>query len=358
MAAEARLWAVADELVDRAPAAADLRAHGLQLLAARRLRARGLPVPVELAADERRAAIATLAVPALLQRVRAAYDGPVMVMKGPEVASRYPDPALRPYKDLDLLTDDAAEAQRALIAAGFYEFGPPDEYDRKQHLHPLAWPGLPITIELHHVPLWVAGLSPPPVSELLDAAEPSRLGVDGVLAPCPAHHALLLAAHAWEHEPLRRLIDLIDVAAVAGEADRATVRALARRWRCERVWRSTESAMAAVLDAGSVPVALRTWACHLRETRERTVLESRVQRLAGPVWALPARAMPRAMARATATHLRRHDGEPWRAKLMRTRTVVRNVGLPRSEHDRLLGGLQPGGQDDPLHTAHGRPPLA
>jgi hypothetical protein len=353
MAAEARLWTVANELVDRAPTAADLRAHGLQLLAARRLRARGRPVPAELAADERRAALATLAVPALLQRVRAAYEGPLMVMKGPEVALRYPDPTLRPYKDVDLLTDDAAAAQRALIAVGFYEFGPPDGYDRKQHLHPLAWPGLPITIELHHAPLWVNGLSPPPVSELLDAAEPSRLGVDGVLAPCPAHHALLLAAHAWEHEPLRRLIDLIDVAAVAGEADRATVRAQARRWRCERVWRSTDSVAVAMLDAGSVPIALRTWGRHLRETRERTVLESRVQRLAGPVWALPARALPRAMVQATATHFRRHDGEPWPDKLVRTRRLVRNVGLPRSEHDRLLGGRQPEGEDDQLHAAHG-----
>jgi hypothetical protein len=45
-----------------------------------------------LVVEERRAAIATLAVPALLQTSPAAYDGLLMVMKGPEVALRYPDP--------------------------------------------------------------------------------------------------------------------------------------------------------------------------------------------------------------------------------------------------------------------------
>jgi hypothetical protein len=211
MDARGGLWPAVHALVDRAPGTADLRAHGLHLIAAWRLRARGRPVPEELTVAERRAAIATLAVPALLQRARAAYDGPLMVMKGPEIALRYPDPALRAFKDIDLLAGDARAAQRALLAAGFEEFGPPDGYERKQHLHPLAWPGLPVTIELHHAPLWVSGLPAPPLAEPMEASEPSGLGVDGVLAPDPAHHALLLAGHAWAHEPLRRLVELVDV---------------------------------------------------------------------------------------------------------------------------------------------------
>jgi hypothetical protein len=191
------LWAAVDALVDRAPGPRDLQAHGLHLIAARRLRGRGLPVPHEVAFAERRAAIATLAVPTLLKRARAAYDGPLMVMKGPEVALRYADPALRAFKDVDLLVDDAEGAQRALLAAGFEEFGPPDGYDRKQHLHPLAWPGLPITIEVHRAPLWVDGLPSQPLAELLEAGRRSGVGVDGILAPDPAHHALSLAAHAY-----------------------------------------------------------------------------------------------------------------------------------------------------------------
>jgi hypothetical protein len=338
------LWSAADRLVDRAPATADLRAHGLHLLGAARLRALGRPVPDELFAEELHAAIVTLTVPALLARVRAACDGPLMVMKGPEVALRYPDPALRSFKDVDLLAGDAAVAQEALLAAGFQECGVPDDYDRKQHLRPLMWPGLPLAIEVHHAPLWVDGLVAPSPGDLFEAAEPSGLGVKGFVAPSPAHHALLLAAHAWAHEPLRRLVELIDVAAVAAETDRATVRTLARRWRCERLWRNTEMAVDAVLYGAAPSLALRTWARHLHDARERTVFETRVQRIAGPAWALSARTAPRAMFRASTAHLRRHDGEPWRAKLVRTRGLVRNVGLPKSEHDRLLGGHRPEGQ--------------
>jgi hypothetical protein len=283
---------------------------------------------------ERRAAIATLAVPAVLQRARAAYDGPLMVMKGPEIALRYPDPALRAFKDIDLLAGDARAAERALLAAGFEEFGPPDGYERKQHLHPLAWPGLPVTIELHHAPLWVSGLPAPPVAELMEASEPSGLGVDGVLAPNPAHHALLLAGHAWAHEPLRRLVELVDVSAVSQDTDAYALRALARRWGCERMWRSTDAAVAAVLHGASRPLALGTWARHLHQARERTVLESPVQRLAGPARALPAHRVPGAMVRAAGVHLRRHDDEPWRTKLVRTGRLVRGVSLPRSEVDK------------------------
>ena len=47
----------------------------------------------------------------------------LILMKGPEAAARYPDPALRPFCDLDFLVDDPAAAHRALMAAGFVEVG-------------------------------------------------------------------------------------------------------------------------------------------------------------------------------------------------------------------------------------------
>jgi hypothetical protein len=329
------LWSAVDELVDRAGGTSDLRAHGLHLLAAARLRAAGDSVPDELIVEERRAAVATLAAPVLLQRARAAYDGSLMVLKGPEVALRYPDTALRPFKDVDVLADDAEAAQRALLAAGFQEIEPTE--DGHHHLYPLAWPGLPIALEVHRAPHWVDGLNPPPVPELFDAAEPSRLGVAGVLAPAPHHHALLLAVHAWAHEPLRRLVELADVAAMTRETDVSAVRRLAGRWRCERVWHATERAVDALWYGAPHPLALRTWARHLCDARERTILESRVQRLAGPAWGLSPHRVPRAVFRASAEHLRRQEGEPWRAKLGRTRGLVRDAGRPRSEHDQPLG---------------------
>ncbi len=37
----------------------------------------------------------SMAAPLLLRRARAAYDGELMLMKGPEVAARYPHPSDR-----------------------------------------------------------------------------------------------------------------------------------------------------------------------------------------------------------------------------------------------------------------------
>jgi hypothetical protein len=220
------------------------------------------------------------------------------------------------------------------------------------HVCPLAWPGLPLCIEVHRRPHWVKDLKPPPVRELFDAAEPSGVGVAGILAPAPHHHALLLAGHAWVHEPLRRLVELIDVAAVTHGTDRTAVRSLARDWGCERVWRTTELAVDALLYGAARPFALRTWARHLDEARERTVLESRLQRLGGPAWGLPMRRAPWAVLGAGARHLRRHDGERWRTKLARMGGLVRNAARPRSEHGASARYRQRG-TDDPNRIAYG-----
>jgi hypothetical protein len=314
-----------------------LRAHGLHLLAAVRLRALGRPIPPELADLERRAAVTGLAVPALLRRARSAFDGRLMIMKGAQVALHYPEPGLRPFTDVDILADDAVAAQRALVAAGFRALGPPEGCNGGHHLRPLAWPGLPIVIEMHCRLHWARGLTPPPLEELFEAAEPSGLGIPGILAPAASHHALMLASHAWAHEPLRRLVDVIDVAAVCQETDPATVRSVARNWRCERLWLTTQRAVDAVIYGATPPLALRLWARHLRQARERTVLENRIQRLAAPAWGLSPAAAPGAVLRACGEHLHRHHGEPWRAKLVRTSRVVRNGAVPVSENDRRLG---------------------
>ena len=100
-----------------------------------------------------------LAVPPLLERVRAACDGPLVVMKGPEVAARYAEPSTRPFRDLDLLACDAAAVQRSLLDAGFQVAGEPELYVDIHHLRPLYWPGLPLVIEVHQRPKWPAGLA-------------------------------------------------------------------------------------------------------------------------------------------------------------------------------------------------------
>ncbi len=78
-------------------------------------------------------------------------------------------------------------------------------------------------------PKWPTA-TPPSFGELAAAGVPSTFGLPGVLAPCPAHHAVLLAAHAWGTDPLSRLGALVDVAAVAEVAYVDAAAAVAREW--------------------------------------------------------------------------------------------------------------------------------
>jgi hypothetical protein len=329
--APSQLWAAVDRLVDRAPSVADLSSHKLELFAARRWRSLGQTVPAEIVEQERRAAVVQLAAPVLLSRIRAAYEGELVLVKGLEVARRYPEAGLRIFGDVDLLADDAPAAQRALLAAGFQEVGDPSLYEDIHHLRPLQWPDLPLVVELHSRPKWVDGIAPAPaITELLAAAVP---GPHGFHVLPPAHHALLLAAHSWAHEPLRRLRDIVDVAAVTEAAGRQEVAELARSWRVERLWRATDAVAEAVLYGRRRPLALRLWAQNLETARERTVLENHLQRWFSDFWIMPPH---RAIERVPATlagELFPEGGEGWRSKLSRSRRAIRNATRRRSEHD-------------------------
>ena len=241
------LWPRLDALIDRA-GDADLRSHRLEVLGARRRRANGRPVPAAFVEQERAAAVAAITAPLVLERVAAAYEKPAVLVKGPEVAALYPAPALRNYWDLDLLVGDAEEAQNALLAAGFEAVGDPDLYVDIHHLRPLRPPGLVLAVELHTTPKWLDGRMAPAVSELLAASIPRDEGPGGIRRLPPEQHALLLAAHSWAHEPLRRLRDLLDIALVAAAADPAETARLARSWGIERFWRTTRAVLAGLED--------------------------------------------------------------------------------------------------------------
>lgn len=330
------LWDRVDEIIARAPSVGALRWHGVHLLAARQRRALGRPVPAELRADERRAAMVGMAAPILLERVRAVCDGPLVLMKGPEAAACYPDPAVRAFNDLDLLVEDAPELHRTLLAHGFVEMRKPALRDDHHHLQPLALPGLPAAIELHRQPSFVPGLRPPATRQLLELTQPSATRVDGVLAPTSPAHALLLAAHGWRHEPLGRLVDLIDVAATLKQDGRGLAAELAREWGCERMWHATIAAADGLLLSDRAPVCLRVWARHLPAARERTVLERHLRDVLAP-----ARALPRVRGLGAATVAltrvgRRAGDERWADKLRRTRLALGHAFVTGSEHERTL----------------------
>jgi Uncharacterised nucleotidyltransferase len=326
------MWERIDSALERAPGLDAVRHHRLELLEARRRRGAGLELPESLARAESLAAAVDLAVPALLRRLRDAWDGPLVVIKGPEVARDYPEPRLRPFWDLDVLTDDVRAAQAAMLAAGFKEVGEPALYEGIHHLRPLWWPGLPLCVELHDRPKWPGAIEPPATAELLAAAVPGRLGCDGVSTLPPAEHAIVQAAHAWAHEPLERLGHLVDIAVTLERTDAGAVESIARRWGCRRLWGTTRAAVAAAVEGSGRSGAVAIWARHLAGVRDRTVFEHHLQDWLSPLWGLPGGRALGASIRAVAEEPRREGQESWRAKLRRTRLAFAHAGKARSEH--------------------------
>jgi putative nucleotidyltransferase-like protein len=343
-----RIWAVVDDLIDRAPNLGALRSHGLQLLAARRWHEQDRTVAAELVREQELAAVRTLLAPALLARIRDVSDEPIVVFKGPEVGARYPDPALRPFIDVDLLVRDPERAQAVLLEDGFEEVADPPWtvgrsrepalFARMHHTRPLMSPGVPLKIELHRWPSWPRWLTPPDPEALLATAVPSSLGPDGVMTLSPAEHALVLAAHSWVHQPLGRVRDLLDVTLLAAEADREEIDALARRWGLQDLWQATISAAGAcLLQTRRLTLAQRTWARNVPAVRERTVLESHVEGWISCYWTLgPLQATGLAVSNI-AWDLRPAAGESWTRKLRRAGRAVRNALSTKSAHDSELG---------------------
>jgi Uncharacterised nucleotidyltransferase len=295
------LWRAVARLIDRASLEGIL-AHRLEPLAAARLRELGRPVPEELVGPERASALgAALAIP-LLRRIRAACDGPLVLFKGPELRRLYP-PDGRPFGDLDVLAPDPRRVQEALRRAGFRELDgelPPGHH----HLRPLVWEDVRVLVEVHPHVNWPAGLERLPTGEILAAAVPSSTGVDGLLAPSPLHHTLILAVHGWQHRPLRVLRDLIDVAATAAEADAPEVERAAEALGAGRLWRTTRGAAGALFYGGPSTPALRTWARSLPRLRARSARGIDLEALVSSFWLMPARQALARDARLVARRLR------------------------------------------------------
>jgi hypothetical protein len=333
-AARGAIWASVDRLLALAPDERALTVHRLEPLAGARLRALGREVPESAAESERLGAAFALAAGVHLERARAAVEGPLLVVKGPELAALYPDPATRISRDLDLVVPDPASVQRGLLAAGFAEAGDASYYADAPHLLPLAWPGLPVEVEVHGRPNWPPWLVAPTAEALLEDAVPSATGVEGLLAPSPERHALVLAAHAWTHGPLTRLRDLLDVALMTARADRDELERLAEAWGMTRLWRTTDAIAAALFLGAPQPRPLHTWARNLSAVRERTVLEQHVARWVGWHAALPRRLAVRATLDELRDDLTPERGESWGSKLRRSVRAVRNAFVTRSKHER------------------------
>jgi hypothetical protein len=324
------LWSAVDRLLDRASLEGIL-AHKLGPLGAIRQRRLERPVPDLLAQEERAASFAMLSATPLLRRILECWDRPLLLLKGPELAALYP-PGGRRFGDVDILAPDAAALHGALRRVGFVEVHDHDfDHTEHHHLVPLRWPVIPLNVEVHASPNWPGGTKPPPVAELLEAAVPSVLGIDGLSAPDPCHHALVLAAHAWKHEPLQTVRDLVDVAVVSSDVDRGDLDRTAEAWGMGRIWRTTRSAADSLFFGGPATIPLRVWARHLEAVRERTVFESHLQRWLRPFWGLPPAGAIAEIGRVVRTELSPAEGETWGTKLSRFPRAVRDAGIALSE---------------------------
>lgn len=323
------LWSSVGALIDSASIDGVL-AHKLGPLAAGRRRAAGEPVPEVLAAEERVASLAAMIADPVLRRIREVGDGPMVLLKGPEVAALYP-PNGRRFGDIDVLTPDAPALHRSLREHGFVEMETPFDHSEHHHLVPLRWPVVPLYVEVHSAPNWPQDLSPPSVAEILEAAVPSVVGIDGFSAPSRAHHALLFAGHSWAHEPLKTLRDLIDIAVLAAEEDPADLSRTATSWGLGRIWRTTWRAIDALFFDGRPSGAVQVWARHLAHVRERTVFETHLQAALYPFWERPpAPAMVKSLG-AISADLRPAPGESWGVKLARAERAIREARLPRTK---------------------------
>jgi hypothetical protein len=200
------------------------QSHGFELL---------FGDPERLTRDRRQHARRVLVAQHLLADQIAHHEGPIIVMKGLEVAMLYPRPVERPFRDLDLLMRDPQERWDRLVALG-YRHNPSRVGVEHHHLPALADLTGTLGIELHHhpnVPNW-ANVS---LDWVFETAQPSRTGIEGALRPRDDVHALLLTMHCWKGG-FTRLRDLFDAMLLAAMS-RADVEETASSLGLRRLWR-------------------------------------------------------------------------------------------------------------------------
>jgi hypothetical protein len=331
-----QIWPRVDVLVERSPSVASLHHHRLHLYAAWRWRSAGRPIPAQLAALERGAAATRASLGAMAQYVREAHDGPIVLLKGADVAALYPRRDLRPSHDLDLLVPNAEQTHRALLERGFAEDRagslPPSEH---HHLIPLMWPGLPGRVEVHSAPNWPPWLSSPPSAELFEAAAHESVTGSGILALSPVHRTLVLVAHLWCDDPLGRMGHLLDVLLAAEQCDEREVMNTARRWGLERPWRTTQAVGERVFAVDfRAPRRARQLGGGLASMRERTVLSARAAEAAAPFYGLPPARAAVASVRTVFRWLLPEPDESWFGKARSAFRALRMLLAPASHLDR------------------------
>ncbi|MEE9416838.1 MAG: nucleotidyltransferase family protein [Acidimicrobiales bacterium] len=181
-----------------------------------------------------------------LNQLRVLIDGPLVLLKGLEVAQLYPEPWQRDYIDIDLLVDDADTADIALREAGYSPLFNLETLPDYHQTAPLARPGSPVTIELHRHPSWPRW-NAFPVDELIAQSRPSRTSVDGVMRPRDDHHLLIIAWHFWR-DGAHRGRDLVDLHLLRQQVPDEVTTSTAETWGVTKLWKRTRSLLDALVE--------------------------------------------------------------------------------------------------------------
>jgi glycosyltransferase involved in cell wall biosynthesis len=222
-----------------------LLGHRLTGLASAAASSEGVLLPedvrAQLHASHLRTTARALAVESTAIDVLRTLEGrriPYVVTKGPGIARAYPDPALRPYGDLDVLVapERFNDALDAIVRTGFtayFEGGEPRSYfDRhcREGVNLIREDGG--SIDLHHViPPWVWG-ERLPFGRLLDRSNEIEIAGGKARVLAPEHNLLVACLHVVSDRGVRpgyKLMTWRDVVTLSEVCDPAVVVFEARR---------------------------------------------------------------------------------------------------------------------------------
>lgn len=178
-----------------------------------------------------RAMVAERRLASVLETLEAA-SVPALVIKGPAIAAWYPDPALRPYGDLDVLVPRTQldEAVGALEGLGYH-----CTYSRAWSLEygydvPMARDDGRSVVELHWRLDYSEGVGHLPVKDLWERAVPCPLGGQAGLQLEAVDTVLHLCSHAAiKHRAHLGLRPLCDLTQITREWESVEWKRLARR---------------------------------------------------------------------------------------------------------------------------------
>lgn len=181
----------------------------------------------------------------------------VILLKGIAYAGTlYPDPALRPMSDVDLLVEAARyrDAIDVLGRLGYWHAGTPDQLSGPNHGFTLKRKDGAIDLHRH---ITHAGRTSIDLAAVWRDARPGH--VAGALRAAAAHEYLIHVAHMARHELAVPAVNLVDAALLREAARGDEVEALARRWRVARGRRAVGRVLADLggqrSDSGVLPDA-------------------------------------------------------------------------------------------------------